>query len=722
MSDSPSARSVSVDNPITDPRDDLLGRRDAAKSFAQRVLRLDASEGAVVGVFGPWGSGKTSFLHLVRHELAGGSVHILEFNPWLFSGTEQLVERFFSELSSQIKALKLKDRNIGRGIKEIGDAIGGTAGPVGKLVVVLVGLLAGTAGYPAGRLFGPDGLGIAALVGPLVGGAIGVAATTLKIVGTSIRRRDGGIDESRTKAEKALRQYEKRIIVILDDVDRLILAEILEVFKLVRLVARFPNVIYVIACDRDQVTSVLDHQGGARYLEKIIQIPFNLPEVSRNKLEERAAAEIEAVLEGRNLYDGLFFNILRSVVLPLIRNMRDVRRYTAAVRETVSALAGKVALADLLGLEAIRVFLPPTFDSLVSAVDDLTYPSATEVNVEHRGVEVLLSDRRSKDFIEDYIDVSDEHKELVRDLCANLGLRTNMEATQSPRYVDAERYRSEKRVALGSIMRLYLERIEGKELVARRDAEHLLKLLHDPDSIRTFLCKHDQDRLPYVLAHLGSFPTDRFDRQHVETGVVELINWLSDLPEGLEEYYVRGNVFKIAHKLLLRLDVDVKENSVIIRNILSKLASLSDRSTLIGIVTTDPSVQRVVSAATATELVRNLRQKIRSTSIDRLARGRDLSQVFRVAREGMDGDERFEIPDSPVITFSLLSEFGRVSEHMERLYDDKAVLRVRIRELLERRTEVTTWIDKQGMDAPNADDLFERANAWLEGIDRTEAD
>ena len=130
-----------VDDPITEPREDVLGRWNAAKSFAQRILRLDASHGAVVGVFGSWGSGKTSFLNLVKSELKD-AVHILDFNPWMFSGTDQLVGRFFTELSSRIKELKLKDRNIGGGIKEIGDAIGATVGPIGKLVVVLVGRLA----------------------------------------------------------------------------------------------------------------------------------------------------------------------------------------------------------------------------------------------------------------------------------------------------------------------------------------------------------------------------------------------------------------------------------------------------------------------------------------------------------------------------------------------------------------------------------------------------
>ena len=47
MSDSVGVQSVGVDNPITDPRDDVLGRREAAKSFAQSIIRLDASGGAV---------------------------------------------------------------------------------------------------------------------------------------------------------------------------------------------------------------------------------------------------------------------------------------------------------------------------------------------------------------------------------------------------------------------------------------------------------------------------------------------------------------------------------------------------------------------------------------------------------------------------------------------------------------------------------------------------
>jgi len=61
MTNRPNSKSpIQGDNPINREEDDVLGRFTAAKHFARQVLTLDASNGLVVGVLGPWGSGKTS--------------------------------------------------------------------------------------------------------------------------------------------------------------------------------------------------------------------------------------------------------------------------------------------------------------------------------------------------------------------------------------------------------------------------------------------------------------------------------------------------------------------------------------------------------------------------------------------------------------------------------------------------------------------------------------
>ena len=94
--------SVAGDNPIRKPEDDVLGRSEVARSFAGQVLSLDASQGVVVGVLGPWASGKTSFVNLARAYWKEVGIPILDFNPWMFSGTDHLVNLFFAERSVQL--------------------------------------------------------------------------------------------------------------------------------------------------------------------------------------------------------------------------------------------------------------------------------------------------------------------------------------------------------------------------------------------------------------------------------------------------------------------------------------------------------------------------------------------------------------------------------------------------------------------------------------------
>src|SRR5712664_1331812 len=91
------------DNPIRTFESDTLDRSKTARLFAQQVLALDVSEGVVVGVLGDWGSGKTSFVNLARLELKQAGISVVDFNPWMFSGADQLVEAFFVELAAQLK-------------------------------------------------------------------------------------------------------------------------------------------------------------------------------------------------------------------------------------------------------------------------------------------------------------------------------------------------------------------------------------------------------------------------------------------------------------------------------------------------------------------------------------------------------------------------------------------------------------------------------------------
>ena len=336
------------DNPIKNPKDDAIGRISTAQNFVQHVLALDAKEGFVVGVLGPWGSGKTSFINLSRNEFEKEEVPILDFNPWMFSGTAQLVELFFVELAAQLRGR----RKARRDLAEIGESLEAYS-----------------------EIFSGKGWL------PVVGTWSERLSAAIKIIGKLLQRRKEGVGGQRLKLKNALSDLDKPIVVILDDIDRLATSEIRDIFKLVRLTANFPNIIYIVAFDRDRVEKALDEQGvsGRDYLEKILQVAFDLPVVPSHMLHQQIISALNNVLndieDPGSPDEKVWPDVLMEIIRPLVQNMRDVRRYAAAVHSTVISLKGQIALADLLALEAIRVFLPDVFKLLYRSIDGLTTDS-----------------------------------------------------------------------------------------------------------------------------------------------------------------------------------------------------------------------------------------------------------------------------------------------------------------------------------------------------------
>ncbi|MET0557510.1 MAG: P-loop NTPase fold protein [Solirubrobacterales bacterium] len=336
--------SLAGDNPIKHANEDALGRAAMASAFARQVLSLDSSEGTVVGVLGAWGSGKTSFLNLARDDFAAANADVLDFNPWMFSGAEQLVESFFNEVGSQLR-MRPDLAQIGLDLAEYGEAFAG--------------------------------LGWV----PMAGVWIERFRSGSKALSKLLHRRREGVGGRREKLQSALANLEHPIIVVLDDIDRLSTNEIRDIFKLVRLTASFPNVVYVLAFDRGRVEMALSEQGvpGRDYLEKILQVVVDLPaipeEVLNRQIFEALNEAISETGDPEDVDDQVWPDVFVEVVRPLIRNMRDVRRYAGAVRGTVENMGGQVALADLLAMEAVRLFLPDVFARLPDAVEGLCSPS-----------------------------------------------------------------------------------------------------------------------------------------------------------------------------------------------------------------------------------------------------------------------------------------------------------------------------------------------------------
>ena len=695
------------DNPIRIPDKDVLDRKAGAETFARQVLNMDLSHGAAVGIFGPWGTGKTSFINLARGTFERAGVPVLDFNPWMFTGAEQLVSRFFSELSAELKLHDLT--GLGKALEEYGDAISGQTGRM------------------------------------------------TKIAGVVIRRHGGGIHLRRKIIARSLCNRCEPIVVVLDDVDRLSAPEIREVFKLVRLTANFPNLVYIVLCDRMRVEQALGESGlpGRDYLEKIIQWCFDLPEPPRHLLVPQLTASLDAVLTDTDspgpIDEDVWRDVRAEIVQPLIRNMRDVRRYATAVRETVVGLDGKVALADVLGLEAVRVFLPDVFRRLPGAIDGLTMMTQTSETYFEKVLQQDPTDvlpryyEWHKERIDGLVEATKENKDYetarkARDVVLAMLKRLfpvaerlrEMAEGEHGVYAneDTEEILRDRRVAHEHVLRLYLERVVNPDLLAFHDAERALSLMTDRDELEKFMRSLKPARWQAIMSYL-SYLFDKFRPEHVQPGVIVFLNLWPDMPEGKGAGFpndatktVRSTVLQ-----LLRVLDDATAVETAVYGMLPELTSLSSKTALILQIEDWKKLGKKPIAMTTIDKFREvLRSEINAVSPDVLAAECDPARVLCFARTTDDQQNgQIEIDHTPELDFALLwsvrgemstgTQGTRAVTHSPMLNWNLLVcacggedlLRTRIKSLKEQHRNLKPWLDKREISLDQARRLIDLA-------------
>lgn len=89
------------DKPIENSEQDLLGRITFSKQLGEAINSYDGKDGLVLGLFGKWGTGKTSILNMVVNEINQLSKDednrpiIVNFSPWNYTDKDNLISLFF---------------------------------------------------------------------------------------------------------------------------------------------------------------------------------------------------------------------------------------------------------------------------------------------------------------------------------------------------------------------------------------------------------------------------------------------------------------------------------------------------------------------------------------------------------------------------------------------------------------------------------------------------
>ena len=250
---------------------DLLGFEAIAEPVWAALLR-EHLDPVCVGVFGPWGSGKTTVLRLIQKRLEGDeNVLVVYTQPWAYDPATDPKATLIGEVLTEIRT-RLEDT------KSLTDTAKGRLVNLAKRVrwsraISLAARTALTAQLPSVNdleaLFGAEDQ---------------ITEPTLQ----GFKDEFGGL-----LADEALSSI-RRVVVIVDDLDRCLPETVVDTLEAIKLFLSVPKMAFLVAADPDAITQAIANRYGtadqahrlaARYLDKIVQIPIRIPVLGRTEVE-----------------------------------------------------------------------------------------------------------------------------------------------------------------------------------------------------------------------------------------------------------------------------------------------------------------------------------------------------------------------------------------------------------------------------------------------------
>lgn len=372
---------INADKPKIKQEDDRFQRYGFAKRIAHLLNVYSADQSPVIGLYGKWGEGKTSVMNFVKNELSEDFIKI-DFNPWLFSDQEHLLKAFFTEIARALnQKISNPKENIGKLLDNYGDLLGSIK----------------IAGF----------------------GLSGLSSFGKKL-------KDVTIEDLKKRVDAIIRLSEKKIVVFVDDIDRLDVKEIQYIFKLIKLVGGFYNTSYVLSFDDEMIAGALaplygdgDKNTGYQFLEKIIQVPLVIPKATKTALIKYTMQLVDEVISAVKITSTVdeisrFRTVFDDSLIPAINNPRLANRYANSLLFALPLLYGEVSNTDLMLVEALKVFYPKAHDfmrenSSLFLTDNAREKGSVRMGAPDKGT--VLS--KTKKALEGYDEKTREHISIV---------------------------------------------------------------------------------------------------------------------------------------------------------------------------------------------------------------------------------------------------------------------------------------------------------------------
>jgi hypothetical protein len=302
---------------------DLLDRKKFIGDLQKEIENILFSDSFVFGLYGSWGEGKTSVINLLKNKFESNKDYItVNIDPWNFKDEEAILSAFYNQMEES-----LSQKYILPGFK--------------KTFMKYKNII-----------------------------SMGLSQTGVKIDFSNDKE---SIKEIKERIQSYITQSKKKIIIFIDDIDRLQPNEVLLIFKIVRLSANFKKIIFLLAFDPVVIQGYFKEnlKIDSEFLEKIIQKPIHLPAIEQQDIDqfldihlEKLFDELRISKERREKLDKDFYLIYLMHISKFFKTLRRVKRYLNGLRSTLSPIKNEVNLHDFLILEIIRNFFPKIYDDI----------------------------------------------------------------------------------------------------------------------------------------------------------------------------------------------------------------------------------------------------------------------------------------------------------------------------------------------------------------------
>lgn len=320
-----------TDHPLTEEEEELSGWTSQAQALTQKLLATDTSRAAFsLGIVASWGEGKSSFMGIMQRYLqqARQEVIVMRFNPWLYDKEAQLTKVFFEELRRTLAPYSSK---LSKSIDNYADLL------------------------------------------------LAVDSSWLKLAHQLLRLSQRSTTEQFAKLSRDIEELGRKVVIFIDDVDRLTREELMELFNLVRNSSNLPCLYFVLAYDKSYVLKTLQSDGEhmSRYPEKILQEEYplpNLPErtiwvvleqcLNKTRLGQESPEKIRDLISSLRSEAPLSYHLM---------TLRMVKRMVNGFNSRYEQLhkAG-IDLLDLFIFELIYYVYPSVYDYLKEMYQTIT--------------------------------------------------------------------------------------------------------------------------------------------------------------------------------------------------------------------------------------------------------------------------------------------------------------------------------------------------------------